>query len=61
MLSQMTWKKEMEDPLNPEDWAAMQKLSSSVSYFSPSARSIVCNSYLILFVLCTIQVPEGNL
>nr|XP_033501812.1 proline-rich protein 12 [Epinephelus lanceolatus] len=26
---EMTWKKEMDDPLNPEAWAAMQKLSSS--------------------------------
>ncbi|XP_042360845.1 proline-rich protein 12 [Plectropomus leopardus] len=26
---EMMWKKEMDDPLNPETWAAMQKLSSS--------------------------------
>ncbi|XP_034566448.1 proline-rich protein 12 [Notolabrus celidotus] len=26
---EMTWKKEMDDPLNPEAWAAVQKLSSS--------------------------------
>ncbi|KAM9346060.1 proline-rich protein 12 [Symphorus nematophorus] len=26
---EMTWKKEMDDPLNPEVWATMQKLSSS--------------------------------
>ncbi|XP_035510836.1 proline-rich protein 12 [Morone saxatilis] len=26
---EMTWKKEIDDPLNPEDWATMQKLSSS--------------------------------
>ncbi|XP_038595501.1 proline-rich protein 12 isoform X2 [Micropterus salmoides] len=26
---EMTWKKEIDDPLNPEAWAAMQKLSSS--------------------------------
>ncbi|GLD49122.1 proline-rich protein 12-like protein [Lates japonicus] len=25
----MTWKKDMDDPLNPEAWAAIQKLSSS--------------------------------
>ncbi|XP_037111647.1 proline-rich protein 12 isoform X1 [Syngnathus acus] len=27
---EITWKKEMEDPLNPEAWGAMQKLSNSV-------------------------------
>ncbi|XP_070703884.1 proline-rich protein 12 [Pempheris klunzingeri] len=26
---EMTWKKEIDDPLNPEAWATMQKLSSS--------------------------------
>ncbi|KAM9780451.1 proline-rich protein 12 [Neosynchiropus ocellatus] len=26
---EMTWKKEMEDPLHPESWSSMQKLSSS--------------------------------
>ncbi|XP_029014778.1 proline-rich protein 12 isoform X2 [Betta splendens] len=26
---EMTWKKDIDDPLNPDDWAAMQKLSTS--------------------------------
>lgn len=52
MLTQMTWKKEIDDPLNPEAWAAMQKLSSSVSCFTSStkmskARSFIYNSSLI--------------
>ncbi len=46
LLTQMTWKKEIDDPLNPDAWATMQKLSSSVSYFTVSTKMSKAGSFI---------------
>lgn len=44
----MVWKKDFDDPLNPEAWASMQKLSGSVSCFTPlQKRATLGTSYII--------------